>query len=75
MNTLVDLDRTMRGEVAAHLKDGLFETGAAVVARSDDAQNALVEATAQLESARLTLAALERQLGYIPEVAMGTDHE
>ncbi|MET4296313.1 hypothetical protein ABIB06_007067 [Bradyrhizobium sp. LB8.2] len=74
-STHVDLDRAMRGRVAPHLKDSLFEIGSAAVSRSDEAQNALAEATAQLESARLILAALERQLGYIPEVSMGTDHE
>jgi hypothetical protein len=75
MSTLVDLDRAMRGEVAAHLKNGVLETSAAVVARSNEARDALLEATAQLDPARLTLAGLERQLGYVPKVSMGTNHE
>ncbi|MCK1635422.1 hypothetical protein [Bradyrhizobium sp. 162] len=73
--TLVDLGRAINDEAGPYFKGSLFEIGAAVIARSDEARNALVEATAQLESARLTLAALERQLGYIPEVSMGTKHE
>ncbi len=71
--TLVDLRHAMRGEAAPNLKDSLFETGATVVARSDEARNALVEATAKLEFARLALAALERQLGYIR--FDGTNHK
>ncbi|MFH0303171.1 hypothetical protein AAFX91_39720 [Bradyrhizobium sp. 31Argb] len=66
--TLVDLGRALRDEAAPHLKHSLFEIGSAAVSRSDKTWTALVEATARLDSARLTVAALERQLGYIPEV-------
>ena len=43
-------------------KRSLFEIGSVAVLRSDEAWAALSEATAKLDSARLTLAALEQQL-------------
>ena len=73
--TLLDLERALRDEAAPHLKNSLFEIGSAAVSRSDKTWADLVEATSRLESARLTLALLERQLGYIPKVSMGADHE
>jgi hypothetical protein len=51
-------------------KRSLFEIGSVAVLRSDEAWAALSEATAKLDSARLTLAALEQQLGYIPGVSI-----
>jgi hypothetical protein len=48
----------------------LFEIGSVAVSRSDEAWAALSEATVRLDSARLTLAALELQLGYIPGVSI-----
>ncbi|GLR87619.1 hypothetical protein [Bradyrhizobium iriomotense] len=74
-STLVDLSRAIRDEAAPHLNDRLFEIAAAAASRSDKTWSAMVEATAKLESARLTLAALEQQLGYIPKVALGSAHE
>ncbi|GLR98607.1 MULTISPECIES: efflux RND transporter periplasmic adaptor subunit [Bradyrhizobium] len=71
---LLDLKRALRGEVAPHLNNSLFEIGSAAVARSDKTRDALVEATARLDSARLTLAALQQQLGYLPKVPRGADH-
>lgn len=74
-STLADLGHALRDEAATHLKDNIFEISSAVVSLADKTWGTLVEATARLESSRLTLAALERQLGYIPEVAMGADHD
>ena len=73
--TLLDLARALRDEAAPHLKNSLFEIRSAAVSRSDKTWADLVEGTSRLESARLTLALLERQLGYIPKVSMGADHE
>lgn len=69
-STLLDLGRAMQDE-PPFLKNNLFEIGSAAVLRSDNAWAALSEATARLEASRLALAALEKQLGYIPEVSMG----
>jgi len=55
---------------APSLKRSAFEIGSVVVSRSDEAWAALREATAKLDSARLTLSALEQQLGYIPGVSI-----
>ncbi|WP_249155863.1 MULTISPECIES: hypothetical protein, partial [Bradyrhizobium] len=74
-STLLDLERALRGEAAPHLNNNLFETGSTAVARSDKTWADLVEATARLDSARRTLAALERQLGYLPKVSRGADHK
>ena len=52
----------------------LFEIGSVAVSRSDEAWAALSEATVRLDSARLTLAALELQLGYIPGVSIAAGH-
>lgn len=68
--TLLEFARVLRDEEASSLEDRLFEIGSAAVSRLDEAETALSEAIARLESARLTLAALERQLGYIPEVSI-----
>ncbi|WP_461328735.1 hypothetical protein [Bradyrhizobium liaoningense] len=73
--TLLDLERALRDEAAPHLNNNLFETSSAAVARSDKAWADLVKATARLDSARRTLAALERQLGYLPKVSRGADHK
>ncbi|SDG43735.1 hypothetical protein SAMN05216338_1001299 [Bradyrhizobium sp. Rc2d] len=66
--TLLELGRAIREEDALSLKDSLLEIGSAVVSRSDEASVALSEAAARLDAARLTVAALERKLGYIPKV-------
>lgn len=67
---LPDLGRAILENGAPSLKHSLFETGLVAVSRSDEAWAALSEATARLDSARLTLAALEQQLGYIPGVSI-----
>ncbi|MBB4398870.1 hypothetical protein [Bradyrhizobium sp. ERR14] len=67
-NTLIDLARAVDDEAAPSLKESLFEIRSTAASRSDEALAALSEATARLEYARLTVAALEQQLGYIPEV-------
>lgn len=69
-STLLDLGSAMQDEAAPSLKNSLLEIGSAAVSRSDKAWAALSEATARLDAIRLALAALERQLGYIPEVEM-----
>ena len=51
-----------RRKRAISQKRSLFEIGSVAVLRSDEAWAALSEATAKLDSARLTLAALEQQL-------------
>jgi len=71
--TLLDLERALRDEAPPHLNNSLFEIGCAAVSRSDETWADLVEATSRLETARLTVALLERQLGYIPKVPMGAD--
>lgn len=62
---LPDFERAIR---APSVRQNLFETGLAAVARSDEAWYALNEATATLEVARQALTSLEQQLGYIPDV-------
>ncbi|WP_342739920.1 hypothetical protein [Bradyrhizobium sp. B117] len=64
---LPELGLALRSEDPRSLKDSI-EIGLAAVSRQDQAWANLTEAAARLESARLTLAALERQLGYIPRV-------
>ena len=68
-NLLPDFGRALLEEEAPPLKH-LFEIGSVAVMRSDEALAALSEATAKLDTARLTLAALEQQLGYIPGVSI-----
>lgn len=67
---LPDLGCALLEENVASRKRSLFEIGSVAVLRSDEAWAALREATAKLDSARLTLAALEQQLGYIPGVSI-----
>ena len=67
---LPDLGCALLEEGAPSLKHSLFEIGSVAVLRSDEAWTALSEATAKLDTARLTLAALEQQLGYIPGVSI-----
>ena len=67
---LPDLGCALLEEGAPSLKHSLFEIGSVAVLRSDEAWTALSEATAKLDSARLTLADLEQQLGYIPGVSV-----
>ncbi|MHC2585567.1 glucose-6-phosphate-specific signal transduction histidine kinase [Bradyrhizobium diazoefficiens] len=74
-STLLDVERAVRGEAAPHLNNDLFEIGSTAVARSDNTWADLVEATAKLDSARRTLAAVERQLGYLPKVPRVADHK
>ncbi|WP_024584221.1 hypothetical protein [Bradyrhizobium sp. OHSU_III] len=66
---LPDLGRALL-EGSPSPKRSLFEIGSVAVLRSDEAWTALSEATAKLDTARLTLAALEQQLGYIPGVSI-----
>ena len=67
---LPDFGCALLEEVAPSLKRSLLEIGSVALLRSDEAWSALSEATAKLDSARLTLAALEQQLGYIPGVSI-----
>jgi hypothetical protein len=67
---LPDLGCALLEKGTPSLKRSLFEIGSVAVFRSDEAWAALSEATAKLDSARLTLAALEQQLGYIPGVSI-----
>jgi hypothetical protein len=61
---LPDLSCALLEEGSPSIKRNLFESGQDALLRSDEAWAALTEATAKLDSARLTLAALEQQLGY-----------
>ncbi len=61
-------ERAILENRAPSVRQNLFETGVAAVARSDDSWRALNEATATLEVARQALTALEQQLGYIPDL-------
>jgi hypothetical protein len=65
---LPDFERAIFEDRAPSIRQNLFETGLAVVARSDEASYALNEATATLVVARQALTALKQQLGYIPDV-------
>lgn len=65
---LPDFERAIFEDRAPSIRQNLFETDLAAVARSDEASYALNEATATLEVARQALTALEQQLGYIPVV-------
>jgi hypothetical protein len=67
---LPDLGCALLEEGAPSFTRSLFEIGSVAVLRSDEAWTALNEATAKLDLARLTLAALEQQLGYIPGVSI-----
>lgn len=71
---LPELGRALRSEDPRSLKDSI-EIGLAAVSRRDEAWASLTEATARLDSARSTLAALERQLGYIPNVPKPRDSD
>jgi predicted nuclease of restriction endonuclease-like RecB superfamily len=55
---LLDFERAIFEDRAPSVRQKLFETGAAVVTRSDEAWYALNEATATLEVARQALTAL-----------------
>jgi hypothetical protein len=70
MIMLTDLDSALLEEGTPSLMRSLFEIGSVAVLRSDEAWTALSEATAKLDLARLTLAALEQQLAYIPGVSL-----
>ncbi len=61
-------ERAILENRAPSVRQNLFETSVAAVARSDDSWRALNEATATLEVARQALTALEQQLGYIPDL-------
>ena len=67
---LPDLERALLEGGTPSFKQALFKIGSVAVLQSDEASTALREATAKLDAARLTLAALEQQLGYIPGVSM-----
>ena len=69
-NMLPDLSCALLEDGTPSFKLRLFEIGSAAVLRSDEAWTALSEATAKLDTARLTLAALEQQLGYVPGVSI-----
>ncbi|MGY3613993.1 hypothetical protein [Bradyrhizobium sp. USDA 10063] len=67
---LPDLGCALLEEGAPSLKRSLFEIGSLAVLQSDEIWAALSEATAKLDLARLSFAALEKQLGYIPGVSI-----
>jgi hypothetical protein len=67
---LPDLSCALLQDSAPSFKRSRFEIGSLAVLRSDEACTELREATAKLDLARLTLAALEQQLGYIPGVSI-----
>lgn len=67
---LPNLGSALLEEGAPSLTQTLFEIGSVAVLRSDEAWTELREATAKLDAARLTFAALEQQLGYIPGVSI-----
>lgn len=69
-NMLPDLSCALLEDGTPSFKRRLFEIGSVAVLRSDKSWAALSEATATLDLARLTLAALEQQLGYIPGVSI-----
>jgi hypothetical protein len=64
---LPDLGHALLEEDAQSLKHSLFETGSAAVSRWEEACAAFNQASAKLDSARTTLAALEQLPGYLPE--------
>ena len=67
---LPDLECALLEDDPPSLKRTRLEIGSVAVLRSDEAWTELREATAKLDAARLTLAALEQQLGYIPGVSI-----
>ena len=67
---LPDLGCALLEDGAPSIAHNLFEIGSVAVLRSDEAWTALSEATAKLDLARLTFAALEQQFGYIPGVSI-----
>lgn len=69
-NMLPDLSCALLEDGTPSFKQASFKIGSVAVSRSDKAWAALSEATAKLDLARLTLAALEQQLGYIPGVSI-----
>ncbi|WP_027584396.1 hypothetical protein [Bradyrhizobium sp. Ai1a-2] len=68
MNMLPELERAVLEDRPPSMRSKLFDAGAKAVARLNEARQVLNEATARLEGARQALAALEVQLGYIPDV-------
>jgi hypothetical protein len=66
MIMLTDLDSALLEEGTPSLMRSLLEIGSGLVSESDEARDALSEAT----DSRLTLGALEQQLGYIPGVSI-----
>ncbi|MGY3698799.1 MULTISPECIES: hypothetical protein [Bradyrhizobium] len=68
MNMLPELERAVLEDRSPSIRSKLFDAGAKAVVRLNEARQVLDEATARLEGARQALAALEGQLGYIPNV-------
>jgi multidrug resistance efflux pump len=64
---LPDFERALLEEDALSPKHSLFETGSAAVSRWEEARAAFNQASAKLDSARVTLATLEQLLSYLPE--------
>ncbi|MCA1537723.1 hypothetical protein I6F21_34990 [Bradyrhizobium sp. NBAIM03] len=69
---LPELGRALRSQDTRCFKNSI-KIGSAAVSRQNEAWANLTEATARLDSARSTLAALERQLGYLPKVSKPRD--
>jgi hypothetical protein len=67
---LPDLECALLEDDPPSLKRTLLEIVSLAMLRSDEAWTELREATAKLDAARLTLAALEQQVGYIPGVSI-----
>lgn len=71
---LPELGRALRSQNTRCLKNSR-KIGSAAVSRQNEVWANLTEATARLDSARSTLAALERQLGYLPNVSRARDSD
>ena len=73
MSMLPDLERAVLEDRPPSIRKKLFDAGARAVTQLNEARQLFNEATVTLEGARQALAALEQQLGYIPDVpAKGT---
>ena len=73
MSMLPDLERAVLEDRPPSTRKKLFNAGARAVTQLNEARQLFNEATATLDGARQALAALEQQLGYIPDVpAKGT---
>ncbi|WP_038975182.1 hypothetical protein [Bradyrhizobium genomosp. III] len=63
-----DLERAIIEDRPSSFAKKLFDAGARAVTQLDEARQVFNEAAARLEGARQALAAVEEELGYIPDV-------